>query len=68
LFIVRAYVVFENVNVFGGLVDDVVPHLIGEHHVPLDQRILLGRVRAGGNHMTHSFVECVNLKKVFVEK
>ena len=56
------YVIFQDVDVLGGLVDDVIPHLVGQLHVALDQRVLLDVVGAGRDHVAHGLVECMNLE------
>ena len=45
----------------GGLLDDAVPHLVGQHHVLLYQVLLDRLVRLGPNHIAHSLVKGVNL-------
>ena len=54
--------ILENVHILRGLVDDVIPNLVGEHHVPFDERILLVLVGAGRDHVTHRLVKSVHLK------
>ena len=58
----KTYVILENVHILRGLVDDVIPNLVGEHHEPFDERILLVLVGAGRDHVTHRLVKSVHLK------
>ena len=45
----------------GCLVDDLVPHLVGQHHVLANEVVLDDLVCLGTDHVTHGLVEGVDL-------
>ena len=45
----------------GGLLDDAVPHLVGQHHVLLYQMLLHRLVRLCSDHIAHRLVERMDL-------
>lgn len=58
--------VFENINVPGRLVDDIVPDLIGKEHVALDEGLLDEFFALGADHVAHSLVKRVHLLRLEV--
>ena len=55
--------VLQHLDVLRGLVDDAIPHLVGQQHVALNQVLLGHLVCLCADHQAHCFVECVNLKQ-----
>lgn len=45
----------------GGLLDDAVPHLIGQQHIFLNQVLLNSLVCLGSNHISYCFIKRVHL-------
>ena len=59
--LLHSLVVFQDVDILGRLVDDVVPDLVGQRHVLFDQDLLLRRVRRRRDHVADGLVKGVDL-------
>lgn len=46
-----------------GLLDDAVPHLVGQQHVLLYQKLLNCLVRLGADHVAHCLIKSVHLRR-----
>lgn len=53
--------IFQIVNIFGRLRNDLVPHLVWQCHILFDECIFGRLVDLGGNHVADGFVEGVHL-------
>lgn len=59
--LMKQYVKFQTHSHLWSLTDDIIPHLVGKHHVLLDENLLHHLIHLCTDHISNCFIKGMNL-------